>query len=205
MITNNNNLISRNHKLFLIKKFLDSHPKLEIQDLYAWQFFGEFGYPEQNELQEGLDPFHKLLKDIKTERELNISPTILWEPLGLSLRFIKIYISAYYHRDCPVKRLINLMDRSKAFDGSRMQFKLDWSLSKDYIMGRIPEFTRKEFAAFEERINFHQLPILPFSETYHSQTPFQYRIVSLKLFLDYFPEYEDMHVLNPFKSQFSII
>lgn len=47
-----------------------------------------------------------------------------------------------------------------------MSFKLDWNLLKETVLELRPELSRRDFINFEERINFHQLPALPYTEGY---------------------------------------
>ncbi|TGN20049.1 hypothetical protein [Leptospira idonii] len=200
--------LSHKEKLFLITKFVEEHPEAEIQDYYKWLYFGEFGVEEYNTLLAGkkqIPELHVILSEIKQESSLEKAPEQIWEPLGLSARFIKVYVTPYYKKDCPVKRLVNLVERSPAFRGVRMTFKLDWNMMKDVIIELRPDLTRRDFINFEERINFHQLPELSFTDAFNEKNPFYYRVVSQKLFFDYFPEFIDDAVFHPFEENISLI
>ncbi|WP_411822294.1 hypothetical protein [Leptospira sp. 'Mane'] len=200
--------LSHKEKLFLINKFVEEHPEAEIQDFYKWLYFGEFGVEEYNTLLAGkkqIPELHVILSEIKEEATLEKKVTNVWEPFGLSARFIKVFVSPYYLNDCPIKRLVNLIERSPAFRGARMTFKLDWNLLKETVIEIRQDLTRRDFINFEERINFHQLPELSFTEAFQKQNPFYYRVVSQKLFFDYFPEYVDETVFHPFVDSSSLI
>lgn len=200
--------LTHQEKLFLITEFLELHPEAEIQDIYKWLYFGEFGEAERNAFfssQKFVPELHVLLSEIKRESIDQDSSGILWEPMGLSARYIKVYLSPYYLRECPVKRLVNLMERSPAYRGSRMTFKLDWNYVKEVVSEMRPEFTKREFANFEEVINFHQLPDLSHTEAYLEKSPFAFRVVAQKLFFTYFPEFEDDAVFHPFDSSASFV
>jgi hypothetical protein len=200
--------LSHKEKLSLITRFTEQHPEAEIQDFYKWLYFGEFGVEEYNTLLTGkkqTPELHILLAEIKKEASQDHTNSNLWEPLGVSARFIKILVSPYYLNDCPIKRLVNLIERSPAFRGARMTFKLDWNILKDVVCELRPDLTRRDFINFEEKINFHQLPELKFTEGFIKHNPSYYRVVSQKLFFDYFPEYEDDSVFHPFNHNQSLI
>jgi hypothetical protein len=200
--------LTHKEKLFLITKFTEEHPEAEIQDFYKWLYFGEFGIEEYNTLMSGkkqIPELHVLLSEIKIETGLDHSASKLWEPLGVSARFIKVFVSPYFVKDCPIKRLVNLIERSPAFRGARMTFKLDWNMLKDVVTELRPDLTRRDFINFEERINFHQLPELGFTDAFKVANPLHYRVVSQKLFFDYFPEYVDESIFHPFTENQSLI
>lgn len=148
---------------------------------------------------------HVILSEIKKETTMENSPERLWEPLGFSTRFVKVYLTQYYLANCPLKRLVNLVERSPAFRGIRMTFKLDWNILKETVCELRPELTRREFINFEEKINFHHLPDLDFSEKFAEANPFHYRVISQKLFFDYFPEFVDELIFHPFSKNQSLI
>ncbi len=200
--------LSHKEKLFLITKFAEEHPEAEIQDFYKWLYFGEFGVEEYNTLLMGNKQFpelHVILAEIKKEAIIDHSQTPLWEPMGVSARFVKVYVTPFYLKDCPIKRLVNLIERSPAFRGVRMTFKLDWNTLKEVVMELRQDLSRREFINFEDKINFHQLPELSHSEGFAAKNPYFYRVVSQKLFFDYFPEYEDNSVFHPFAKNDSLI
>lgn len=186
--------ISTEQRLFSLQKFINDHPYFELQDLYKWLYFGEFGYEEQVSYlkkEKGKPELHKILDDIKLEKEIN-KREIVWMPLGLSFRFIMVFVSEYHKRECPINRLINLMERTPAFQGTRMHFKLDWGFIKEYIIKNLKDkFVKQDFYGFEDRINFHSLPLIEFTNDYLNNNPEKYRVVPRKLFFDFFPEFQD--------------
>jgi len=208
MQTERDSSLSHKEKLFLINSFAEEHPEAEIQDFYKWLYFGEFGIEEFNTLISGkkqIPELHVLLAEIKKEATVDHSLSKLWEPLGVSARFVKVFVTPYYLKDCPIKRLVNLIERSPAFRGARMTFKLDWNMLKDVITEVRPDFTRRDFLNFEEKINFHQLPELSFSDAFLAANPYHYRVISQKLFFDYFPEYIENTIFHPFTENHSLI
>ncbi|MDF3821071.1 hypothetical protein P3G55_14255 [Leptospira sp. 96542] len=208
MQTERESTLSQKEKLFILTKFVEDHPEAEIQDFYKWLYYGEFGVEESSALISGkksVPELHVVLEEIKREEAGGVISDLVWEPTGLSARFVKVYVTKYYQMDCPVKRLVNLLERSPAFRGARMTFKLDWNLLKETVLELKPELSRRDFINFEERINFHQLPALPFTDGFKEKNPFYYRVVSQKLFFDYFPEFEDESVFHPFSGNKPLI
>jgi hypothetical protein len=198
---------SNDQKIFAIKKFLIANPFYELQDLYKWLYFGEFGFEDQMSYlkkDRGKPELIKILDDIKSEKDKLISEKI-WEPMGLSQRFVMVFVTRYEEKKCPIMRLVNLIERSPAFRGTRMQFKLDWAFLKDYVIRTSGRFTRQDFYGFEDRINFHQLPNVDFTSKFKSQRPEKYRIVPRKLFFDFFPEFDTMEDILPTKPRDSLI
>ncbi|EMJ96289.1 hypothetical protein [Leptospira alstonii] len=183
---------TRREKLEVLEQFLQDHPVFEIADLYKWLYSGEFGEVEKQEFYsdqaEVVPELQSILDDLKSE-EGKPSPEKVWEPLGFSQRYLLIYLTPYAKRDYPLKRLVNLIQRSAAFQGYRMRFKLDWIILKDLITEKMPVFTKQEFNDFEDQIGFQQLPDVELSNTYKSAYPASFRIVSAKLFYEYFPEF----------------
>ncbi|NCN08804.1 MAG: hypothetical protein GW938_03050 [Leptospira sp.] len=201
-------ILSRQEKIFLTANFLDHYTEIEIIDLYKWLYFGEFGYEAQNtflKASKKIPPLQMLLDQIEDERAFGNFSEIVWEPMGTSHKFVSVFVTQYYLKECPLVRLINLMERSSAFRGSRMQFKLDWTIAKEYALSMKPNWTKDDFYQFEDRIGFHQLPILDYSEKYLENYSYKNRIISQKLFFEYFPEFYDDTRLYPGKKFSSII
>ncbi|PJZ70350.1 hypothetical protein CH373_11870 [Leptospira perolatii] len=183
---------TREEKIRSLDEFLTWHPKLEIQDFYKWLYFGEFGEIAVQEFyseRKNAPTLHSMLQELQNELESESLRTRVWEPLGFSQRYIKVYLTPYFKLEYPLMRIVNLMQRSSAFQGYRMRFKLDWILLKDEIVSRNIGFTKQEFINFEDRIQFHQLPELDFSDTFKKEYPASNRIVAAKLFFEYFPEF----------------
>lgn len=181
---------------------METYKDIEIQDLYKWLYYGEFGYEEQNaflKATKGVPKLQQILDEIDVEKGFERPIQRVWEPLGCSHRFVMVYVSPYYLQDCPLLRIVNLMERSPAFRGSRMQFKLDWGIVKEHMLSVSSKWSKEDFYQFEDRIGFHQLPIIDFSEGYLQVHPYKYRVLSQKLFFEYFPEFYDEDLLFPVK------
>lgn len=183
---------TREEKIKFLEQYLQYHPVFEVVDLYKWLYYGEFGEVEKQEFYsdqvEVVPELQSILDDLKAEKDRPY-PEVVWEPLGFSQRYLLVYLTPYVKRDYPLKRLVNLMQRSSAFQGYRMRFKLDWIILKDIITEKMPVFTKQEFNDFEDRIGFQQLPDVELSNTYKSAYPASFRVVSAKLFYEYFPEF----------------
>lgn len=193
---------SRTEKLFKKVDYFD------LQDLYKWLYYGEFGPEEQGgylKQDKKLPELEYLLRDI---REESSNPSItdrIWDPMGLSQRFIMVYISAFYKAQLPLKTLVNLLSRAPAFRGTRVHFKLDWSFIKEYLVGTLKRHSKEDFYSFEDRINFHQLPTVEFTQTYFFHNPSHYRVVPRKLFFDFFPEFDDKRDIQDKRPKDSLI
>ncbi|EKQ90381.1 hypothetical protein LEP1GSC101_2110 [Leptospira borgpetersenii str. UI 09149] len=183
---------TREEKIKFLEQYLQDHPVFEVVDLYKWLYYGEFGEVEKQEFYseeiEVVPELQSILNDLKAEEGKSYSERV-WEPLGFSQRYLLVYLTPYVKRDYPLKRLVNLMQRSSAFQGYRMRFKLDWIILKDIITEKMPVFTKQEFNDFEDRIGFQQLPDVELSDTYRNAYPASFRVVSAKLFYEYFPEF----------------
>lgn len=168
----------------------------ELQDIYKWLYYGEFGPEEQVgylKRDSTKSELENLLQNIKDERDNpNLSPH-LWRPMGLSIRFIKINVSQYRKSELPLKTLEDLINRSPAFRGTRVHFKLDWSFIKEFLISKAKRYTKEDFYNFEDKFNFHQLPTVDFTPTYLKKFPDNYRIVPRKLFFDFFPEFDSKY------------
>lgn len=196
-------VLSKNEKIFLISQFMSKYPQVQIQDLYKWLFLGEFGIEEKNTFlkpKKNITQLQEILDDIDTEKELNIEPPCVWIPLGCSHRFVMVYVTPFFKKEFPLMRLVNILERSKAFTGSRMQFKLDWGILKEYALSVRKEWSKQDFYLFEDKIDFHSIPDVDFSETFLEAHPYKYRVVSQKLFFEYYPEFYDESELFPIKN-----
>lgn len=198
---------NNDQKLFALKLFLKDNSEFELDDLYNWLYYGEFGAAEQKSYlkeDKGIPELQKILDDIKSEEKIDNLTDLVWNPLGLSLRFVMVYLTMFHKRDCPLKRLINLMERSPAYGGTRMHFKLDWTFIKDYLI-KNDIFTKQNFYDFEDKIGFHGLPKIPFTKKFIKHHPEKYRIVPRKLFFDFFPEFNDMKDILPTRPRDSLL
>lgn len=195
--------VSRGSKIFLLQNFISKYPHAEIWDIYSWLWYGEFGVVDTSSSVTSilkLPLLQTYLDYIDNEKSFTEFPTDVWEPLGMSHKFILVYITNYYNLGYPLKRLINLHERSVAFSGSKMQFKLDWNLAKDTVNIMIPELQKDAFYKFEDENNFHTIPDPEWSLSFKEKNPYYFTIVSQKLFFDYFPEFEDTKRLDPPKA-----
>jgi hypothetical protein len=200
-------IYTNEQKVFAVKKFMIENPFYELQDLYRWLYYGEFGYQDPASYlkkDRGKPELVKILDEIKSEKQIPLAERV-WEPMGLSQRFVMVFLSRYFEQQCPIMRLVNLMERSPAFRGTRMQFKLDWAFLKDYIIRNSGRFTRQDFYGFEDRINFHQIPDIPFTEKFKNSRVEKYRIVPRKLFFDFFPEFDSREDILPTRARDSLI
>ena len=198
MLPEYNSDISEVKKMQRLEDFVKKHPDLEIQDLYKWLYYGEFG-PDENKI---LDPkerqreqLMRILDDLESEC-MKEPPPKVWDHIGMSSRFIMVYLSSYEKHECPMNRIINLVERAGAFVGSRMQFKLDWTFLKEHIMHMDIGFNKQDFTNFEDKIDFYQLPELSFSEKFNKNYTTKFRVLPLSLFFDYFPEFMDEEILK---------
>ena len=125
--------------------------------------------------------------------------------MGLAQRFVMVFITPYSQAECPINRIVNLMERAPAFRGTRMHFKLDWAFLKDYIIRTSDKFSKQDFYGFEDRINFHQLPDVPFTKRFRELKPYNYRVIPRKLFFDFFPEFDNKEDILPTRPKDSLI
>jgi hypothetical protein len=207
LVLDANSIHNNEQKAFALKKFIQENPFYELQDLYRWLYYGEFGsqdIPSYLDKERARLELMRIKEDIKSEKQKNLSEKI-WEPMGLSQRFIMVFVTRYYEQFCPLMRLINLIERAPAFRGTRMQFKLDWAFLKEYIIRNSGRFTKQDFYGFEDRINFHQIPEVPFTDKFQKMRPEKYRVVPRKLFFDFFPEYDTKEDILPTKPRDSLI
>jgi len=199
--------ITHDQRVFSVQRFLSLNPFFELQDLYQWLYYGEFGavndiIASKNSKQK--PELINILDDIKSEKELE-SDDVVWESMGLSMRFVLVYVTPYYNLQCPLNRLVNLIERSPAFRGTRVHFKLDWVYVKEYVIKHSNKFNKFDFYGFEDRYNFHQLPNIPFTESYLKAKPRKYRVVPRKLFFEFFPEFDTKEDLIITKAKDSLI
>ncbi|MBK6605722.1 MAG: hypothetical protein KBF99_01660 [Leptospiraceae bacterium] len=202
-------IVNNEQRVFALKLFIEDHPYFELQDLYKWLYYGEFGYEEHISYlkkEKGQQELHKLLDDIKYEQNIENLSDLVWKPMGLSQRFVMVFVTQYHKQLCPLNRLVNLIERSPAFQGTRMHFKLDWSFVKDYVIRtQSHRISKQDFYGFEDRINFHSLPLVSYTNVFIGKNPERYRVVPRKLFFDFFPEFNDLHDILPTKAGDSLI
>ncbi len=171
-------------KLSFANWFYSNYKNYTAQDIYCWLWSGEFGY-----YQPAMDDLNTLREDI---RKAKIQPSKIrkiWEPLGISKKFVKINLDLYFDAGLPLKRLLSLIDRIREFQNvDKLTFKNNWNLMKIQV-DFTQKITLKEFNEFQEKIAFHMTPFYPFTEEFLKEFGYYYRIVPLEDFFLYYPEY----------------
>ncbi len=182
------NIFKLEEKIKSANWFYEHYDSFSTQDVYTWLWLGEFGYAElpANDLS-------SLKKEIRLARSNPSKLNQIWEPLGLSKKFIKINLDVYYEAGYPLKRLIQLtseVEEIQEFD--RLTFKNHWNLMKiqfDYTK----KISLQDFHNFEIKIPFHMTPFLGFTEEFLKEYSPYYRIVALDSFFRYFPECSEIY------------
>jgi hypothetical protein len=177
------NIFEIDEKLRFADWFYNNYTKYTAQDIYAWLWFGEFGYYEYP-----LTNLEVLREEI---RKSKIKPSIIrkvWEPLGISKKFIKINLDLYFEAGYPLLRLISLTEKVKEYKNvDKLTFKNNWNLMKIQL-----DFTKsislKDFNEFEEKIPFHMSPYYPLTDDFKSEFGEYYRIVPMESFFEFYPE-----------------
>lgn len=175
-------------KVKLANWFYQHYDSFSVQDIYTWLWIGEFGYSELPK-----SDLYSLKEDI---RLATINPPKIkeiWEPLGLSKKFIKINLSFYYELGYPLKKLIEFVNEVQEIQKvDRLTFKNNWNLMKIQF-----DFTKKitlqDFHSFEEKVPFHMTPFLGFTEEFLKEFSPYYRIVSFESFFRTYPEFTDIY------------
>lgn len=169
--------------------FYSHYHSYTAEDIYAWLWAGEFGYPPGQYPDADL---HRLLEDIRQARYHAGTIRSVWEPLGLENHLIKINIAYYADVGCPLPRLIQLSERIREeISPNAMRFKSNWNLMKAHI-SEGADVSLTQIHEFEERIPFNMTPFIPHTADFLSQFGVHYRIVPAALFFDHFPEYESI-------------
>lgn len=160
------------------------------EDIYAWLWAGEFGYPPGRFPDANL---HALMEDIRLARHQPGALRVVWEPLGLEGLLVKINIAVYADEGCPLPRLIDLSERSREeINPNAIRFKSNWNLMKAHI-STMAEVSLTQIHEFEERIPFNMSPCIAHSPDFLAQFGPHFRIVPARMFFTAFPEYEDLH------------
>lgn len=170
-------------KLRFANWFYKNYSLFEAQDIYSWLWIGEFGYHDYP-----LNDLNTLMDDIIQAQLKPSKIRKLWEPLGISRKFIKINIDIYFEAGYPLKRLLDLVERNKSFINiDKLTFKNSWNLMKLEL-----DFTQNvklnDMNLFMEKIPFHMSPYYPFTENFSKEFGNFYRIVPMNDFFFYYPE-----------------
>ncbi|MCS7206232.1 MAG: hypothetical protein NZ853_11105 [Leptospiraceae bacterium] len=181
-------VFSLDEKLRFANWFYNNYENYTPQDIYSWLWLGEFGYPElpKNDL-------HTLREHIRLANAFPSKVRKIWEPLGISQKFIKINVDLYFEEGFPLLRLLDLVSKAKVSESTeKLTFKNNWNLMKIQI-----DFTSKidlkSINEFQEKVPFHMTPYLPFTEKFQQEFGMYYRIVPLEEFFSFFPECIDIY------------
>lgn len=209
MLIDTSNVLSNEQKTYALQLFIRENPEFELQDLYKWLYYGEFGAETHNtsimKLQRS-EELNRILYEKKlAEIQTNLKNLSLWKPMGLSVRFVMVNVIPYFFKDCPIMKLVDFLERSPAYRGTRVHFKLDWGFVKEYIIRNSPTFNKQDFYNFEDKVSFHQLPVLSFTANFTKNYLSAYRIVPRKLFFDYFPEFDTKYDIKSTRRGDSLI
>lgn len=169
-------------KIRFVSWFYDNYSNYTVQDLYSWLWLGEFGYPELPE-----NDLATLREDIRKARVFPSKVRKLWEPLGVSQKFLKINIDLYFDAGYPLKRLLDLVSRAKEETFEKLTFKNNWNLMKIQLDFTKP-VTIGQMNEFQEKIPFHMTPYMPFTEDFQKEFGRYYRIVRQDDFFSFYPE-----------------
>jgi len=173
-------------KVRITDQFFETYKEVTAQDIYRWIWEGEFGICNSSE-DLTLD---RLSTDLRKSRTMAISrEQTIWEPMGLSMRIVKINLVPYADSGCPMNRLIELAKKSKEMKPNTLRFKRDWYFVKTQIVSGMT-VTVEDLNQFENTVPFHMTPDLPFTESFVDKYGLGYRLAPRELFFKYFPEYE---------------
>lgn len=166
--------------------FLDYYTEIRAQDVYRWLWEGEFGggasAPELT-----LDRISFDLRIARTNPR--VYEQKIWEPVGLSMRILKINIVPYADGGCPLLRLLELARRTGELRPNTLRFKRNWYFLKTQIVPGM-HISVDDLNAYENTIAFHMTPEVSWSTEFMETYGTGYRLVPRSLFFRYFPEYE---------------
>ena len=77
-------IVNSEQRVFALNKFIEAHPYFELQDLYKWLYYGEFGYEEHItylKKDKSQPELHKILDDIKYEQNMENLSDLIWKPM----------------------------------------------------------------------------------------------------------------------------
>ncbi|GIX40978.1 MAG: hypothetical protein KatS3mg129_0711 [Leptospiraceae bacterium] len=163
--------------------FYNYYRNYSAQDIYTWLWIGEFGYPEFPQVSLNL-----LRENIRKAKLQPSKIRKIWEPIGISKKFIKINIDLYFEAGYPLLRLIDLIEKVKEFKNiDKLTFKNNWNLMKIQLDFTKP-LTLKDLNQFQEKIPFHMTPFYPFTEEFLKEFGQYYFIVPMDMFFNFYPE-----------------
>ena len=181
----NDGRLTYEEKTGVAEAFLDYYDDILPGDLYRWLWEGEFG-PGRTPPPLTLD---QLAQDIRLSRiQGNGNLVDVWEPAGLSGKFVRVNLLPFVDRGCPLKRLIAMGDRTRDLKPDPLRMKQDWEFLKTQLVPGML-LTGDQMRAFELSIPFHITPEIAYSDKYEENFGLGFRIVPRILFLQNFPEY----------------
>ncbi|MFN3605461.1 MAG: hypothetical protein ACK4UJ_12205 [Leptonema sp. (in: bacteria)] len=177
------NIFKLDEKIKFANWFYENYDFFSVQDIYTWLWLGEFGYSEL--------PKNDLISLKEEIRLARINPPKIkkiWEPLGLSKKFVKINLDLYYEAGYPIKKILQFtIETQEIAKLDRMTFKNNWNLMKiQYDLTK--QITLQDFHIFEEKVPFHMTPFLNFTEEFFKEFGFYFKIAPLESFFRSFPE-----------------
>lgn len=177
---------SHEYRVAVAEEFLDRYTRIRPQDVYRWLWEGEFG-PGINSPDLTLD---RLTEDLRNSRmRPRSSVEDIWEPMGLSMRILKINLVPYADAGCPMLRLLEMAEHAREVRPNTMRFKKDWYFVKTQITPDL-SITIEQMTAFENTIAFHMTPEVTYSPDYLEAYGLGYRLAPRQFFFKFFPEYE---------------
>lgn len=169
------------------EQFLDNHPIARARDLYRWLWEGEFG-PGTRHQPTRLDELTQMIRTARMHKSAGLQP--MWEPLGLTCRFVHVNLIPYSDAGCPLKRILSLGERTRDYRADQLRFKMQWAFMKTQIIHGM-RITVEEMVSFENDIAFHMTPEISFTDEYLTEYGSGYMVVPYDLFFETYPEYAE--------------
>lgn len=174
------------YRVSVAEQFLDHYSRIHAQDIYRWLWEGEFG---AGSAAPDLD-LNRLVYDLRLARiRTGSQEEPIWEPMGLSMKILKINLVPYADSGCPLMRLIEMNRKSREVRPNTLRFKRDWSFMKTQIIPGM-SVSVDEMVQFENTIAFHMTPEASWSDDFMDHYGMGYRLVPQSIFFKHFPEYE---------------
>ena len=179
-----------------INNFFKDYKGFRVRDLYQWIWEGEFGNKKEVErlslknLNTYIEKIYTHEKKMQKRNEgKEVKKLKMWENLGLSGVFLKVYTFTYIETGCPLKRLVEMQNFSLLHRPDIFRFKKNWLFAKQSSIER-KIISSSVFEDFERFIGFEMLPALDYYKEFLEKHPHNYVIVPTQLFTKYFPEYK---------------